>query len=203
MGPLRRLDETADVAVRVLHGRDQRTATDILDLLLHLGTSVEEHLQALLNVVGTPVGNGPRHPLTVATGIQADILASDIEGDRTWPSRFASREDGSDPEHEALLADSVGLALLVVHDTLAPAERLAFVLHDMFAVPFGEIAPIVGRSAAAARQLASRACRRVRGVATVPDADLVRQRAVLDTFLAASRGGDFEALLALRSWTSC
>jgi len=104
---------------------------------------------------------------------------------------------GVDPEQEALLAEGVGLALLVVLDTLAPAERVAFVLHDMFAVPFDEIAPIVGRSRAAAKMLASRARRRVQGAATVPDADLVRQRAVVDAFLAASRGGDFAALLAL------
>ena len=110
---------------------------------------------------------------------------------------IVSREDGTDPEHEALLADSVGLALLVVLETLAPAERLAFVLHDMFAVPFDEIAPIVGRSPAAARQLASRARRRVQGAAAVPDADLTRQREVVDAFLAASREGDFDALLAL------
>jgi RNA polymerase sigma-70 factor (ECF subfamily) len=101
-----------------------------------------------------------------------------------------------DPEHEALLADSVGLALLVVLDTLAPAERLAFVLHDMFAVPFDEIAPIVGRSPEATRQLASRARRRVQGTAP-PDADVSRQRQVVDAFLAAARGGDFDALLAL------
>jgi RNA polymerase sigma-70 factor (ECF subfamily) len=101
-----------------------------------------------------------------------------------------------DPEHEAVLADSVGLALLVVLDTLAPAERLAFVLHDMFAVPFDEIAPIVGRSPEATRQLASRARRRVQGAAT-PDADVGRQRQVVDAFLAAARGGDFDALLAL------
>jgi RNA polymerase sigma-70 factor (ECF subfamily) len=105
--------------------------------------------------------------------------------------------DGTDPEQEALLADSVGLALLVVLDTLTPAERLAFVLHDMFAVPFDEIAAIVARSPAAARQLASRARRRVQGAATVPDADLTRQRRVVDAFLAASRDGDFDALLAL------
>jgi RNA polymerase sigma-70 factor (ECF subfamily) len=108
-----------------------------------------------------------------------------------------SRADALDPEHEALLADSVGLALLVVLDALNPAERLAFVLHDMFAVPFDEIAPIVGRSTAAARQLASRARRRVRGAATSPDVDLTRQRAVVDAFLAASREGDFDALLAM------
>ena len=113
------------------------------------------------------------------------------------PDPIASREDGTDPEHEALLADSVGLALLVVLETLAPAERLAFVLHDMFAMPFDEIAPIVGRSPAAARQLASRARRRVQGAAQSPDADRTRQRKVVDAFLAASRNGDFEALLAL------
>jgi RNA polymerase sigma-70 factor, ECF subfamily len=113
------------------------------------------------------------------------------------PEPIVSSEDELDPEHEALLADSVGLALLVVLETLAPAERLAFVLHDMFAVPFEEIAPIVGRSPTAARQLASRARRRVQGAATVPDADLTRQREVVDAFLAASREGDFDALLAV------
>jgi RNA polymerase sigma factor (sigma-70 family) len=113
------------------------------------------------------------------------------------PDPIVGRADAIDPEHEALLADSVGLALLMVLDTLSPAERLAFVLHDMFAVPFGEIAPVVGRSPAAARQLASRARRRVRGAAPVPDADLARQREVVDAFLAASRSGDFDALLAV------
>jgi RNA polymerase sigma factor (sigma-70 family) len=113
------------------------------------------------------------------------------------PEPIVSREDGIDPEHEALLADSVGLALLVVLETLAPAERLAFVLHDMFAVPFDEIAALVGRSPTAARQLASRARRRVQAAATVPDADLSRQREVVDAFLAASRDGDFDALVAL------
>ncbi|MEA2306378.1 MAG: hypothetical protein QOH43_3658 [Solirubrobacteraceae bacterium] len=113
------------------------------------------------------------------------------------PEPIVSPQDGMDPEHEALLADSVGLALLVVLETLAPAERLAFVLHDMFAVPFDEIAPIVGRSPAAARQLASRARRRVQGASPVPDVDLGRQRAVVDAFLAAARGGDFDALVAL------
>jgi RNA polymerase sigma-70 factor (ECF subfamily) len=110
---------------------------------------------------------------------------------------IVSREDGVDPEHEVLLADSVGLALLVVLQTLAPAERVAFVLHDMFDLPFDEIAGIVGRSPAAARQLASRARRRLQGVATAPDADFARQREVVDAFLAASRGGDFDALLAV------
>jgi RNA polymerase sigma factor (sigma-70 family) len=103
--------------------------------------------------------------------------------------------DGMDPEHEALVADSVGLALLVVLETLSPPERLAFVLHDMFGVPFDEIAGIVDRSPAAARQLASRARRRVRGESPVSDADPQTQREVVDAFLAASRDGDFEALL--------
>jgi RNA polymerase sigma-70 factor (ECF subfamily) len=108
-----------------------------------------------------------------------------------------SDAEGTDPEHEALLADAVGPALLVVLDTLAPAERLAFVLHDVFAVSFEAIAPIVDRSPAAARQLASRARRRVQGAETTPAADRGRQRTLVDAFLAAARGGDFQALLAL------
>jgi RNA polymerase sigma factor (sigma-70 family) len=113
------------------------------------------------------------------------------------PEPVASGTRGSSPEQEALLADSVGLALLVVLDRLAPAERLAFVLHDMFAVPFEEIAPIVGRSAEATRQLASRARRRVRGTGATPNAALVQQREVVDAFLAALRAGDFQGLLAV------
>jgi RNA polymerase sigma-70 factor (ECF subfamily) len=113
------------------------------------------------------------------------------------PEPVATGTSGSSPEQEALLADSVGLALLVVLDRLTPAERLAFVLHDMFAVPFEEIAPIIGRSATAARQLASRARRRVRGGAAAPEPDLVRQRAVVEAFLAALRCGDFEGLLVV------
>ena len=108
----------------------------------------------------------------------------------------ASGGAGADPEHEALLADSLGPALILVLETLAPAERLAFVLHDMFAVPFDEIGPIVGRSPEAARQLASRARRRVQGKPAVADADLSRQREIVAAFLAAARGGDFEALVA-------
>ncbi len=123
-------------------------------------------------------------------------------------SRTARREDpagphlpdpvvAADPADQALLADSVGLALLVVLDTLDPAERLAFVLHDMFGLPFDEIARIAGRSPAATRQLASRARRRVQGAPTTPDADLARQRAVVDAFFAAARDGDFDALVAV------
>jgi RNA polymerase sigma-70 factor (ECF subfamily) len=103
---------------------------------------------------------------------------------------------GAEPEDQAVLADSVGLALLVVLDTLDPAERLAFVLHDMFALPFDEIAPLVGRSTVATRQLASRARRRVQGSPTAPDTTLPRQREVVDAFFAAARGGDFDALVA-------
>jgi RNA polymerase sigma factor (sigma-70 family) len=110
---------------------------------------------------------------------------------------MAVRESALDPEHEAQLADSVGLALLVVLETLEPAERVAFVLHDMFDLPFSEIAPIVGRSRDAARQLASRARRRVHGAGSVEISDRARQRGMVDAFLAASRKGDFAALLAL------
>jgi Sigma-70, region 4 len=113
------------------------------------------------------------------------------------PEPIVDAADGTDPEHEALLADSVGLALFVVLETLTPAERLAFVLHDMFAVPFDDIARILDRSPEATRQLASRARRRVQGEHPLPDADLDAQREVVDAFLAASRGGDFEALVAV------
>jgi RNA polymerase sigma-70 factor, ECF subfamily len=114
-----------------------------------------------------------------------------------FPDPLVDRADRMEPEHEALLADSVGLALLVVLDTLAPPERLAFVLHDIFAVPFDEIGRIVDRSPEAARQLASRARRRVRAERTVPDADLETQREVIDAFLAAARDGDFDRLVGL------
>lgn len=139
---------------------------------------------------------------TVVARVCLDMLRSrksrrEESLDAHAPETIASREDKADPEQEALLADSVGLALLVVLEVLASDERLAFVLHDMFAVPFDEIAPIVGRSPAAARQLASRARRRVQGTDTARDADLARQREIVDAFLAASRGGDFNALLGV------
>jgi RNA polymerase sigma factor (sigma-70 family) len=120
-----------------------------------------------------------------------------LDGALPEPTAGDHRVDPVDPEREAVLADSVGLALLVVLETLEPAERLAFVLHDMFALPFDEIAPIVGRTPTAARQLASRARRRVQGGAAVPDPDLARQREVVNAFLAACRGGGFDALLAV------
>ncbi len=136
---------------------------------------------------------------TVVARVSLDLLRArkvrheDYIG--SWLPEPLVDETAEDPEHEAVLADSVGLALLVVLDTLTPAERLAFVLHDMFGMAFDEIAPLVERTPTAARQLASRARRRVRGAAPVPDPDLEQQRRVVDAFLAASRAGDFDALL--------
>jgi RNA polymerase sigma factor (sigma-70 family) len=141
---------------------------------------------------------------TVIARVSLDMLRSrssrrEEQFGEAVPEPPASPEGRVDPEHEAVLADSVGLALLVVLDTLGPAERLAFVLHDMFAVPFDEIASILGRSPAAAKQLASRARRRVQGAASgdAIETDVTRQRTVVEAFLAASCDGDFEALLAL------
>lgn len=139
---------------------------------------------------------------TVVARICLDVLRSrktypEQPLDAEAPEPIQDHQDAYDPEQEALLADSVGLALLVVLDTLKPEERIAFVLHDLFDIPFAEIAPIVGRSSTATRQLASRARRRVRGAATTPDAKTSRQREIVEAFLAASRAGNFEALLAL------
>ena len=117
--------------------------------------------------------------------------------DAHLPDPLVDRADGIDPEHEALLADSVGLAMLVVLETLTPAERLAYVLHDMFSVPFDEIGAILDRSPDAARQLASRGRRRIRGADTTPDADPAAQQEVVEAFLAAARDGDFDALVAV------
>ncbi|MET9646643.1 sigma-70 family RNA polymerase sigma factor [Streptomyces syringium] len=146
--------------------------------------------------------------LTTVTGrVCLDMLRSrttrresplhDDDGQIRLPDPVVSGPDGLDPEQEILLADSVGIALLVVLETLAPAERLAFVLHDMFAVPFDEIAPVLGRTAASTRQLASRARRRVQGAAPAPDTDLAHRRRIVDAFLAAARGGDFDALVSV------
>ena len=139
---------------------------------------------------------------TVVARVCLDILRSrksrreeSLEVQVTEP--IANGEDDTDPEQEAIMADSVGVALLVILDTLAPAERVAFVLHDVFDLPFDEIAPIVGRTPAAARQLASRARRRVRREETTHDSDLNSHRVVVDAFLSALRAGDFEGLLAV------
>lgn len=139
---------------------------------------------------------------TVVGRVCLDMLRSRrARGEEPLPERLPDllidRPDAVDPEHQALLADSLGLALLVVLDTLAPAERLAFVLHDIFGAPFAEIAPIVDRSPEAARQLASRARRRVRAERLVPDPDIKTQREVAEAFLAARRDGDLDRLLAL------
>jgi RNA polymerase sigma factor (sigma-70 family) len=148
------------------------------------------------------VGNVGGWLTTIVGRVCLDMLRArrarreDYAGSRL-PEPIVTIEPDGNPEQQALLADSVGLALLVVLDTLTPAERLAFVLHDMFDVPFAEIAPMIGRTPAATRQLASRARRRVRGMAPAPDADLARQREVVDAFLAASRAGDFDALVAV------
>jgi RNA polymerase sigma factor (sigma-70 family) len=133
---------------------------------------------------------------TVVARICLDMLRSrKTRGEEPLGAHLT--EPASNPEQEALLADSIGIALLVVLETLEPAERVAFVLHDMFAVPFDDIAPIVGRTPGAARQLASRGRRRVRGAGSTQDTDLARRQEVVAAFLAASRGGNFEALLAL------
>ncbi|HEX6459569.1 MAG TPA: RNA polymerase sigma factor SigJ [Thermoleophilaceae bacterium] len=139
---------------------------------------------------------------TVVARVSLDMLRSRRSRREEYvggplPDPVIAAEDENDPEHEALLADSVGLALQVVLDQLSPPERLAFVLHDMFGVSFDEIGPIVDRTPAAARKLASRARNRVRGAAPVPDPDLGRQREVVNAFLAAARAGDFEGLLAV------
>src|SRR5262244_2476311 len=139
---------------------------------------------------------------TVVGRISLDLLRARKARREVYPGSWLpeplvddSAADG--PEHHAVLADSVGLALLVVLETLSPPERLSFVLHDVFAVPFDEIGPIVDRSPEAARQLASRARRRVRAERTAPDADLETQREVIDAFLAAARDGDFDRLVAV------
>ncbi|MFG2280371.1 sigma-70 family RNA polymerase sigma factor [Streptomyces asoensis] len=147
---------------------------------------------------GREIDNLAGRLTTVVGRVCLDMLrARRSRAEEPWESRPpALSSEAADPAHDALLADSVGVALLVVLDTLTPAERLAFVLHDLFGVPYEEVAAVVDRTPGAARQLASRARRRVRG-AREPDADLARQRKAVDAFLAAARGGDFEGLLAV------
>jgi RNA polymerase sigma factor (sigma-70 family) len=174
----------------------------MLGSLSEADDAVQEAWLRLSRVDSSAVENLGGWLTTVVARVCLDMLRSrkarreEPVGARV-PDRIVNPTGGIDPEREALLADSVGLALLVVLEKLAPAERVAFVLHDLFGVPFDEIAPIVGRSPTAARQLASRARRRVQGAPAVPDVDLTRQREVVDAFLAASRAGDFEALLAV------
>ena len=174
----------------------------MLGSLSEADDAVQEAWLRLNRADATDVENLRGWLTTVVARVSLDMLRSRkarredaLEEDEVHP--IVSRDKTIDPEHEALLADSVGLALLVVLDTLTPSERLAFVLHDMFGVTFDEIAPIVGRSPIAARQLTSRARRRVQGAGTVPARDVARQRTVVDAFLAAARGGNFDALLAV------
>src|SRR5712692_4268282 len=180
----------------------QAVAYRMLGSLSEADDAVQESWLRLSRSDTSGVGNLGGWLTTVVARVCLDMLRSrhsrlEESLEASVPEPITSREGGIDPEQEALLADSVGLALLVVLDTLNPAERLAFVLHDIFAVPFDEIAPIVERSPTATRQLASRARRRVRGAATVKDPDLTYQREVADAFVAASRTGNFDALLAV------
>jgi len=181
--------------------RLRSVAYRMLGSLAEADDAVQETWLRLSRADASRVENLRAWLTTVVARVCLDVLRSrrarreDAVG--SLPEPIVSTDLETDPEHEALLADSVGLALLVVLDTLTPPERLAFVLHDMFGVPFDEIAEIVDRSPDAARQLASRARRRVRGAAPEAEPDLDRQREVVNAFLAASRAGDFEALLAV------
>ncbi|MGI5260809.1 RNA polymerase sigma factor SigJ [Streptomyces angustmyceticus] len=178
------------VAYRML-GSVSEADDAVQEAWLRLSRSGADGVANLGGWLTTVVGRVCLDQLRTRTARREDPLGVRV------PEPVVSPADAAGPEQEALLADSVGLALLVVLETLTPAERLAFVLHDLFAVPFDEIAPLVGRTPAAARQLASRARRRVQGTAPAADTDRARQREVVDAFLAASRGGDFEALLAV------
>jgi RNA polymerase sigma-70 factor (ECF subfamily) len=164
--------------------------------------AVQEAWLRLARQDAAAVGNLAGWLTTVVGRICIDMLRSrtarpEVSYGDGLPEFVVTEDRSGAPEEDSLLAESVGLALLVVLDTLAPAERLAFVLHDMFAVPFDEIAPMIDRSPTAARQLASRARRRVQGRAPAPDPDLARQRIVVDAFFAAARKGDFDALVAV------
>jgi RNA polymerase sigma-70 factor (ECF subfamily) len=183
-------------------GHLRAVAYKMLGSLSEADDAVQESWLRLTRTDAGEVENLRAWLTTVVARVCLNVLRSrqtrgEVPLDVHVPDPVVTREDGTQPEHEALIADSVGLAMLVVLETLTPAERLAFVLHDMFAVPFDEIATLVDRSPEAARQLASRARRRVQGEARVPDADLAGQRRVVDAFFAAAREGDFEGLLAV------
>jgi RNA polymerase sigma-70 factor (ECF subfamily) len=198
------MDERDWLATRFEERRERLRAVAyrMLGSLSEADDAVQEAWLRLSRTDADAIENLDGWLTTVVARVSLNMLRSraarreDLSGSSA-PDPIVDRADGTDPEHEALLADSVGLALLVVLETLSPAERLAFVLHDMFAVPFDEIAGIVDRSPAAARQLASRGRRRVQGARAVPDVDVAQQREVVEAFLAASREGDFEALVAL------
>lgn len=178
------------IAYRMLGSRDEADDA-VQEAWLRLSRTDDSTLDNLGAWLTTVVGRVCLDMLRTRRSRREDYVGS-------WmPEPIVMIDDGPTPEDEALIADGVGLALYVVLDTLAPPERLAFVLHDMFAMPFDEIAPIVGRSPEAARQLASRARRRLQGATLEPDVDLPEQRQVVQGFLAAAREGDFDALLEL------
>jgi RNA polymerase sigma factor (sigma-70 family) len=197
------MDATQALAERFQEHRSRLRAVAyrMLGSLSEADDAVQEAWLRLSGAAAKDVENLGGWLTTVVARVCLNMLRSrrarlEVPLDPHVPDPVVSPEAGVEPEDEALLADSVGLALLVVLDALPPAERLALVLHDMFAVPFEEIGPMVGRSAAAARQLASRARRRIQQAPT-PDPDPSRQRAAVDAFFAAARGGDFQALVAV------
>jgi RNA polymerase sigma-70 factor (ECF subfamily) len=180
----------------------RRVAYRMLGSLDESEDAIQEAWLRLNRTDETTIDNLGGWLTTVVARVCLDMLRArrarqEQSADGWLPEPIVSLDDQVDPEQEALLADSVGLALLVVLETLNPAERLSFVLHDMFAVPFDEIASILDRSPDAVRQLASRGRRRVRGARLEPDADLAEQRRVADAFMRAARAGDFEGLLAV------
>ncbi len=178
------------VAYRML-GSVSEAEDAVQETWLQLSRSADGAIDNMGGWLTTVIGRVCINMLRARQSRPVDYVGSRI------PEPALTVEDGTGPEDQTLLADSVGLALLVVLETLTPAERLAFVLHDMFAVPFEQIAPMVDRTATATRQLASRARRRVRGAAPTPDADIGKQREVVAAFLAAARAGDFDALVAV------
>lgn len=178
------------VAYRML-GSLTEAEDAVQEAWLRLARSDEAAIENLSGWLTTVVGRVCLDMLRSRAARREDALETRL------PDPVVTYGDESDPEAEALLADSVGLALLVVLETLSPAERLAFVLHDMFGVPFDEIAGVLGRSADAAKMMASRARRRVRGAVPAGDVDVTRQRTVVNAFLAAARDGDFDALVAV------
>jgi RNA polymerase sigma-70 factor (ECF subfamily) len=178
------------VAYRML-GSTAEADDAVQEAWIRLSRSSTDEIENLEAWLVTVVGRVALNMLRSRTTRREEPL------DERLPDPIVDRADGIDPEHEALLADSVGLALLIVLETLTPPERLAYVLHDMFAVPFAEIGAILGRSPDAARQLASRGRRRIRGAEPTPDTDRAAQQEVVDAFLAAARDGDFDGLLAV------
>jgi len=178
------------VAYRML-GSITEADDAVQEAWLRLSRSDADAIENLAGWLTTVVSRVCLNVLRSRTARREDLL------DPHLPDPIVTVEGTLDPEEEVMLADAVGVALLVVLETLTPAERFAFVLHDTFAVPFDQVAEVLGRSPEATRQLASRARRRVRGATAPPDADVARQRAVVDAFFAAARAGDFEGLVAL------